>query len=334
MALNASGQATLSTTSLSVGSHTVSVDYLGSANFLASSGVPRGWPGRRSGEHDDDGLLLGEPEPVRPVGNVLGDGLAQFSGTPAGTATLIIDLVPVQSVALVGGNATFAAVSNLSVSTHSVTVSYSGDLSFATSSGNLSGGQMVTRISTTTSVSSDHATSVYGDPVTLTALVRPNVSGPAVTGSVQFFDGVTALGTGVVNSIGVAVYTTSTLSVSGSPHSITASYLGDAFFDLSTSSPYNQDVTQAVLTVTADDISRVYGDANPTLTASFTGFKNGETLATSGVTGAPDLDDGRDVDAARSAAVLTPSPPARARSRRQLHLQLRRRPARRHQGDA
>ena len=32
-----------------------------------------------------------------------------------------------------------------------------------------------------------------------------------------------------------------------------------------------------------------YGDANPTLTASFTGFKNGETLATSGVTGSPSL---------------------------------------------
>ena len=28
--------------------------------------------------------------------------------------------------------------------------------------------------------------------------------------------------------------------------------------------------------------SRVYGDANPTFTASYSGFKNGETLATLG----------------------------------------------------
>src|SRR5206468_2463147 len=46
---------------------------------------------------------------------------------------------------------------------------------------------------------------------------------------------------------------------------------------------------RAVLTVTADNKSRAYGDVNPALTASYTGFKNGETLATSGVTGAPSL---------------------------------------------
>src|SRR6185312_2161633 len=49
------------------------------------------------------------------------------------------------------------------------------------------------------------------------------------------------------------------------------------------------DVTKATLNVIADDQSRAYGDANPALTAHFTGFKNGETLATSDVTGAPAL---------------------------------------------
>ena len=48
-------------------------------------------------------------------------------------------------------------------------------------------------------------------------------------------------------------------------------------------------VTKATLIVTADDQTRIYGDANPTLTASYSGFKNGETLATSGVTGSPTL---------------------------------------------
>ena len=48
-------------------------------------------------------------------------------------------------------------------------------------------------------------------------------------------------------------------------------------------------VTKATLTVTADDKSRIYGDANPAFTASYSGFKNGETLATSGVTGSPSL---------------------------------------------
>ncbi len=41
------------------------------------------------------------------------------------------------------------------------------------------------------------------------------------------------------------------------------------------------------LTVTADPKSRPFGQANPQLTATISGFVNGQTLATSGVTGSP-----------------------------------------------
>src|SRR5262249_17503150 len=42
-------------------------------------------------------------------------------------------------------------------------------------------------------------------------------------------------------------------------------------------------VSKALLTVHADDQSRTYGHANPALSASYSGFRNGETLETSGV---------------------------------------------------
>ena len=45
-------------------------------------------------------------------------------------------------------------------------------------------------------------------------------------------------------------------------------------------------INKAPLTVTADAKTKIYGAANPTLTATLTGFVNGETLGTSGVTGA------------------------------------------------
>ena len=45
-------------------------------------------------------------------------------------------------------------------------------------------------------------------------------------------------------------------------------------------------ITPATLTFTANANSRVYGAANPTFTATITGFIGGQTLATSGVTGA------------------------------------------------
>ena len=51
-------------------------------------------------------------------------------------------------------------------------------------------------------------------------------------------------------------------------------------------------VNPAVLTVTADSVSRPYGSSNPTFTASYTGFKNSEILGTSGVSGAPSLTTG------------------------------------------
>src|SRR5205823_4645975 len=44
-------------------------------------------------------------------------------------------------------------------------------------------------------------------------------------------------------------------------------------------------ILKATLEVTANDKSRLYGDANPTLDAAISGFKNSETLASSGVTG-------------------------------------------------
>ncbi len=44
-------------------------------------------------------------------------------------------------------------------------------------------------------------------------------------------------------------------------------------------------VTPATLTVTANNVTKAFGAAVPTLTATITGFVNGQTLATSGVTG-------------------------------------------------
>ena len=75
-------------------------------------------------------------------------------------------------------------------------------------------------------------------------------------------------------------------------------------------------ISKAKLTVTADNKSREFGDPNPTLTASFSGFKNGETFATSDVLGSPSLSTaaaatsaprGRTIDCSSSSA-----PPASA----------------------
>ena len=93
------------------------------------------------------------------------------------------------------------------VGTHSITASYGGDTNDLTSTGTLTGGQTVNQSQTTTSVSTVLTTSLidngavvpFGQPVTLTATVTADAPSTAVpTGTVDFFDGATNLGTGTL----------------------------------------------------------------------------------------------------------------------------------------
>jgi len=61
----------------------------------------------------------------------------------------------------------------------------------------------------------------------------------------------------------------------------------NTYLPVSMNVPIN--VLQAPLVITADNKSRLYGEANPPLTATITGFVNGQNLASSGVTGEPSL---------------------------------------------
>ncbi|WP_435009178.1 autotransporter-associated beta strand repeat-containing protein [Tundrisphaera lichenicola] len=146
-------------------------------------------------------------------------------------------------------------------------------------------------VATTTQVSSNATTTTYGDQIIFTALVTAGSGAP--TGLVTFYDGsaipANLIGTATLNNLGIAVFTTTTLSASGSPHSILAAYAGSGLYGGSTSSAFSQAVNKATLTVTANNQSKLYGAAVPSLTASYSGFKNGQTLGTSGVTGSPSL---------------------------------------------
>jgi hypothetical protein len=84
---------------------------------------------------------------------------------------------------------------------------------------------------------------------------------------------------------GIATYSTSTLSAGF--HAITAVYGGDTNYLTSTSDPVSQNVSKVVLTVTANDVSRVYGASNPAFTPSYSGFVNGENSSV--LSGSPSL---------------------------------------------
>src|SRR4029077_501057 len=111
--------------------------------------------------------------------------------------------------------------------------------------------------------------------------VSPGSGTPS--GTVDFKDGSNTLASGVALSGGQATFATSSLNAG--PHSITAVYSGDSDFNAtgtgaSTDTPLNQTVNPAMLTVAANPQTKVYGQADPTLTYTVTGFQLGDTSAT------------------------------------------------------
>lgn len=68
--------------------------------------------------------------------------------------------------------------------------------------------------------------STYGASVTFTATLTAAGGGTTPTGTIQFMDGATNLGSAAALSSGVATYSTATLAAA--THSITAVYSGDS----------------------------------------------------------------------------------------------------------
>jgi hypothetical protein len=155
-------------------------------------------------------------------------------------------------LSVVGGHdvATFPD-SSLAAGPHTIGASYSGDTNFAISSGTLEPNQTVLEPSVTVVTSSANPSTV-GQAVTFTAAVSLNPPanrvGTTPTGTVNFLDGTTQIGSGTLGSNGMTTFTTSTLAVGA--HAITAVYLGDSSFAGSTSRPVTQTVNPATSTTT------------------------------------------------------------------------------------
>jgi len=123
-------------------------------------------------------------------------------------------------------------------------------------------------------------------PLTITASsssITYGASPPAVAPTV------TGLVNGETKSVlgaGLACSTTAGASSPVGTYASTCSGAVDANYTISYANGSVQ-ITPATLTVTANNQTKMFGAAVPTLTATITGFVDGQTLATSGVTGQP-----------------------------------------------
>ena len=276
------GVATLTTSSLSVSNHKVKVVYGGDSNFTGSlSSV-------LTQTVTKDATTTSVTSSANP--SVFGQSVtftatvsagAPGSGTPTGTVTFKDGSTTLGKSTLSSGSASFTTAS-LAVATHSITVSYSGDANFTTSTSTALS-QVVNQAGTTTSLVSATDPSVFGQAVTFTATVSAAAPGSGTpTGKVTFYDGSTSLGTASLSS-GSASFTAKALPTGAD--AITAVYNGAPHFTTSTSAALTQSVNQAGTTsvVTSATNPSVFGQS-VTFTATVTAVAPGSGTPTGSIT--------------------------------------------------
>src|SRR5262249_50694868 len=183
------GTATFSTSSLTVGNHTITVTYAGDANFNASTSAAI------TQTVNKDSSTTTVTSSVNP--SVFGQAVtftatvsavAPGAGTATGTVTFLDGGVSIGSGTLASGSATFST-STLVNGNHTITASYAGATHrYGGPSAAIT--QTVNKDSSTTTVTSSANPSVFGQTVTFTATVSAAPPGSGTpTGAVTFLDG-------------------------------------------------------------------------------------------------------------------------------------------------
>jgi autotransporter-associated beta strand protein len=262
------GVATLSTSLLSIGSHSIMAVYAGDSNFVASSSSPSSQVISQASTisvvvSSDLSSAFGESVTLTATISAVAPG----SGTATGTVSYFDGATLLGTATLSSGVATLTT-SSFSVGTHSITAVYSGDSNFSGSTSSTISQVIASSASTTALITSDNSTDL-GEFITLTAtvtVVSPGTGTP--TGDVEFFAGSTSLGIGTLSS-GVASLITTDLAAGS--YDLTAVYLGTAEYASSSSSMVPQTVATAAtsLTIIASTSSTTVGNAI-TFTATLT----------------------------------------------------------------
>jgi Bacterial Ig-like domain (group 3)/FG-GAP-like repeat len=234
------GQAAFSTSSLTLGAHTIQADYSGDSSFTTSLGGTK----QKVGDAASSIQLTSSLNPAgygQPV--TLRATVTDSAGsTPTGVVVFAERGAYYGTVTLSGGVAQIALPTTLAAGKHTITAQYSGDSTDGAAKASLT--QVITGASSTTTITSDTEPSIYGQTVTFTAVVSSTAGTP--DGTVTFKNGSAVLGT-VALSGGQATYAISTLN--GGTHTIKAVYNGSSGYGPSSASVF-QVVEPAATTTT------------------------------------------------------------------------------------
>jgi sugar lactone lactonase YvrE len=243
--VNGSGLAAFATSSLPVGSNSITATYTDVNNVSATSS-----PLVQTVEQLTATSVTSSANPsihgssVTFTATVLATGTA----TPIGQVTFYDGTTQLGTRSLTATGATSGVaslqISTLTAGTHSITASYSGDTNdFSSTSAALT--QTVQNATTTASLTASANPAIAGRTLTLTATVTSN--GGVAAGTVSFYNGASLLGSATLNGSGIATWSSSRLPVG--TYALTASYAGDSNDNASTSPIVPLSIIQATTAV-------------------------------------------------------------------------------------
>jgi hypothetical protein len=244
--VGAGGVVMLMTSSLAAGSHSITAQYGGDANFATSTSPVLSQVVNGAARASTTTALLSSLNPSTTGISVTltATVTSATAGTITGTVTFLDGATSLGTGSIGGGGKATLSTSALTQGSHSITAQYGGDTNFATST-SVALSQVVNAgaLTSTTTMLTGPATAASGASVTFMASVTPANGAKVPTGTVTFLDGAISIGMSALNGSGSATFSTSTLATGS--HSITAQYGGDANFSASTSTAASISITAA-----------------------------------------------------------------------------------------
>jgi hypothetical protein len=255
-----SGHASFTTTALAAGTHSISADYSGDSNYLASNSPAFS---ETIAKDNTTTSLTASADPASFGQAVTFTAtLTSSAGPVPGTVTFKDGSTTLGTANLSGGKATFTT-SSLAVGSHSIAAIYGGSTNFnSSSSAALS--ETIAKANSSASLTASVNPAGVGQAVTFTATIRSATSGTP-TGTVTFKDGGSTLGTANLSG-GKATFTTSSLAASS--HSITAIYGGSGNFNGSSSAALIETISAAPPATTQVNLSGAFNQLGITTDGS------------------------------------------------------------------
>jgi sugar lactone lactonase YvrE len=289
----ANNQATLNVSNLAVGLQSITAQYSGSADFVASTATA--FPQVVSPASTS--VVLEPPSTALPAYGqaltftALASAVAPGAGVPGGMVDFYDEAGLIGMAPLMNGVASFSD-SVLPLGNHSVYAIYTSDADFLASPNSNPVAVTVTPAPTTSTLTVPTRTSTYGNSIQLEVSVKASPATFIPKGIVTFYDGSTVLGFATLDSLGTASLGTASTTLQAGANLITVAYLSSNGNNLPSTSPVVEVVVApSPLTVVVNNQSMVYGGPLPTLTGTVLGVLGNDAIAATYTTTATSTSD-------------------------------------------